>query len=225
MLDTGLGTFADPATQGLLPKSLAGAGLVAEDFADVLISHAHPDHIGGLVDKQGNQPFTQANIHISKTEFDFWQRATKEDFKKSPLYKMPEVLAHMIPGIQKVLTTIQPRVKFIDVQKRLYDLFTFQLAPGHTPGLTMTTITSKNEKLVAIADLIHSDALLFAHPEWTSSGDTDLQQVAASRVKILQKLAASKVRTFAYHLPWPGLGYVRPAGKAYEWVPEVFATP
>ena len=224
LLDTGMGIFAE-ALQGRLLTSLADAGFNASDVTDVILSHGHPDHIGGLVDKQSNLVFANADLYMAKAEFDFWQQATIEDFKNSPLYKMQDFVKQIIAGIRNVLKTIQPKLKFIDLQKGLHDMFSFQLAPGHTPGLTMTTITSNNEKLIFIADLIHSDALLFAHPEWGFTGDTNIQMAVASRIKILQQLAVNKTKTFAYHLPYPGLGHVRRKDNAFEWVPEVYATP
>lgn len=224
LLDTGLAVFAGP-TQGYLPKSLAGAGFKAANFTDVILSHAHTDHIGGLVDKQNKLVFSNAAIHIAKVEYDFWQQATLMDFRKSPAYQMQDFVRQTIRDIQRVLSHLAPKPKFIDTGKELHGIFSFELAPGHTPGLTMTTIGSKNEKLIFIADLIHSDALLFAHPEWGFFGNTALQQAVANRMNVLQQLSALKIKTLAYHLPWPGLGHVRQKGTAFDWVPDVYATP
>jgi glyoxylase-like metal-dependent hydrolase (beta-lactamase superfamily II) len=224
LLDTGMGIFAQ-STQGQLVASLAAAGFKAANFTDIILSHAHPDHLGGLVDKKNQLAFPNAAIHIAKIEHDFWQKATMEDFKDSPLYNMPDFVNQTIAGIQNVLRIIKPKLNFIDFQKGLHNTFYFELAPGHTPGLTMTTIKSKDEQLVSIADLIHSDALLFTHPEWGFIGDTNIQAAVVSRIKMLQSLADSKTKTFAFHLPFPGLGHVRKKEKAFEWVPEVFATP
>ncbi|MBO0936060.1 MBL fold metallo-hydrolase [Fibrella sp. HMF5335] len=224
LLDTGMGVFAGP-TQGQLPKSLAEAGFKASEFTDVIVSHAHTDHIGGLVNQQNKLVFSRAAIHMAKAEYDFWQRATLADFRKSPAYQMPDFVKKTIADIQRVLGHLAPNLTFIDTSRELHGMFSFELAPGHTPGLTMTTIRSKNEKLVCIADLIHSDALLFAHPEWGFFGDTDIDQAVASRINMLQQLSASKNKTFAYHLPWPGLGHVRPKGTAFEWVPDVYSVP
>jgi glyoxylase-like metal-dependent hydrolase (beta-lactamase superfamily II) len=138
---------------------------------------------------------------------------------------MQDFVKQTISGIQTVLKIIQPNLHFIDLQKGLHNTFYFELAPGHTPGLTMTTIKSKEEKLIFIADLIHSDALLFTHPEWGFIGDTNIQEAVASRIKMLQYLTDNKIKAFAFHLPYPGLGHVRKKDKTFEWVPEVFATP
>lgn len=221
LLDAGMGIFADERT-GFLLKSLQKAGFSPKDITDVFLSHAHPDHIGGVVDKQNKLVFPNANIFISKVEHDFWMQATIKDFNNSILKTIPEVLNQIIPGIQNVLKAIKPKLEFYDLNNPLYDNFNFQLAPGHTPGLTVMTISSGNEKLIYIADLIHSDIVLFPHPDWGYFGDTDLDIAIASRKKLLQQLAETKTRAFAYHLPWPGLGFTKKRGNAFEWIPEAF---
>ncbi|GAB3219587.1 MBL fold metallo-hydrolase [Spirosoma arcticum] len=224
LLDTGMGIFAEP-TQGHLSESLADAGFEATDFTDVILSHAHIDHIGGLVDTQNTFVFSNADIYIAKAEYDFWQQATLDDFQRSPAYQMEDFVRQTITNVQRVLSLLAPALKFIDFNKELHDIFSFELAPGHTPGHTLTTIRSNEEQLIYIVDLVHSDAVLFAHPEWGFFGDTDLQQAVASRIEILQQVSTSKIKAFAYHLPWPGLGHVRQKETAFEWVPDVYATP
>lgn len=224
LLDAGLGVFAGP-TQGYLLKSLAVAGFKAADVTDIILSHAHVDHLGGLVDEQDNIVFPNAAIHMSQVEHDFWQQATLDDFRGSPVYQMPEFVEQTTAAIQRVLSLLRPRLTFIDTSKDLYGIFSFDLAPGHTPGHLITTIRSGAEQLVHIADLVQSDALLFAHPDWGFFGDADIKQAISSRINVLQQLSASRSRAFAYHLPWPGLGHVRPTETAFEWVPDVYAIP
>jgi len=221
LLDAGMGIFADERT-GFILKSLQKAGFSPKDITDVFISHAHPDHIGGVVDKQNNLVFPNADFHISKIEYDFWLQASIKDFKNSFLKNQPEFLNQIIPPVQNILKTIRPKLKFYDFKKPLFEHFSFQLAPGHTPGLTVMTISSGTEKLMYIADLIHSDIILFPHPEWGFSGDTDLDIAAESRKKLLNQLADTRTKAFAYHLPWPGLGFTKKKDEAFEWIPEIF---
>lgn len=221
LLDAGMGIFADAIT-GFLLKSLQKAGFSPKDITDVFLSHAHPDHIGGVVDKRNKLVFPNANIFISKVEHDFWMQATIKDFSNSALKTQPEFLNQVIPSIQNVLKIIQPKLKFYDLNATLYNHFKFQLAPGHTPGLTVMTISSGNEKLLYIADLIHSDVILFPHPDWGYFGDTDLDIATESRKNLLQQLAETKTKAFAYHLPWPGLGFTKKKADGFEWFPESF---
>lgn len=221
LMDTGMGIFADART-GFLLKSLKRAGFSPSEITDVFLSHAHPDHIGGVVDKQNKLVFPNAQLFISKIEHDFWMQATIKDFNNSALKSQPDFLNQVIPGIQNILKTIKPKLKFYDLDKTLFENFSFQLAPGHTPGLTLVSIASGNEKLLYIADLMHSDIVLFPHPDWGYFGDTDLDIAIASRKKILEQLAENRSRAFAYHLPWPGLGFTKKKGGAFEWIPESF---
>lgn len=171
LMDAGMGIFADENT-GFLLESLSKAGFKPEDVTDVFISHAHPDHIGGLIDKFGKLVFPNAGYFISKTEYDFWMQATMKDFGNSALKNKPDFLLQIIGGIRKILTAIKSKVKYYDFNMPIYQYFSFIQAPGHTPGLTLCLIQSQSEKILYMADLIHSDALLFPHPEWGFSGDT-----------------------------------------------------
>lgn len=229
LLDTGLGIFANtstPGETGFLIESLRLAGFKPDDITDVFISHAHPDHIGGVVNNQHELVFPNANIFIAKTEYDFWQQATIADFKNSALKNEPGFINAFIPAVQKILSAIKPKLRFYNFGEQLYGTFNFQLAPGHTPGLTLVSISSDNDNLLYVADLIHSDILLFPHPEWGFSGDTDIDIAIASRIRVLKQLANNKTKAHGYHLPWPGLGFVKSkTEKSFEWVPQSFVTP
>ncbi|WP_447640630.1 MULTISPECIES: MBL fold metallo-hydrolase [Chitinophagaceae] len=224
LLDAGMGIFSDGGDNNFLLQSLTQAGIQPEDITEILISHAHPDHIGGVVSNNNALVFPNADIYISKVEHDFWQKATIKDFSRSELRKDPKFLELFIPKVRNIFSAIQPKLKFYDLGSALFDTFSFQLIPGHTPGMVMITLESKGEKLSYIADLIHHDLLLFQHPEWGFSGDTDLELATQTRRKTLLDLSDSKSKIFAYHLPWPGVGYTVKDGNAYKWIPEVFAT-
>ncbi|WP_295232568.1 MBL fold metallo-hydrolase [uncultured Chryseobacterium sp.] len=224
LLDAGMGIFADERA-GFLLKSLNKAGFSVKDITDVFISHAHPDHIGGLVDEKGNLVFSNAGYFISETEYNFWMNATLDDFGNSALKDQPELISQMIPPVQNILKTIQPRLTFFDLNQELYDHFSFQAAPGHTPGLTMTTISSGKEKLMCIADIVHSDVVVFPHPDWGYFGDADLDIAIQTRISVLRHLSETEMRVFAFHMPWPGLGFTGKAGQGFKWIPEGFMHP
>lgn len=223
LLDSGMGIFAN-ANTGKLLESLANAGFSPKDITDIFISHAHPDHIGGAITKDFTPLYPNAKIHISKTEKDFWMQATIKDFQNSALKNKPDFLNQFIPTLQKLLKAIENQTVFYDFSQPLYDIFTFQKAPGHTPGMTLVKIKSRNDELLYVADLIHNDVLLFSHPEWGFSGDTDLDVAIASRRKILKELEDSKTKALAYHLAWPGLGFTAKNGNEFRWIPQAFFT-
>ena len=123
-----MGIFADENT-GFLLESLSKAGFKPEDVTDVFISHAHPDRIGGLIDKSGKLVFQMPVISLVK-EYDFWMQATMKDFGNSALKNKPDFLLEIIGGIRKILTAIKSKVKYYDFNMPLYQYFSFIQTPG-----------------------------------------------------------------------------------------------
>lgn len=98
-------------------------------------------------------------------------------------------------------------------------------APGHTPGHPITEIELREEKLINMGDLANDAALLFAHPEWGNTLDTNFEMVALDRKQVLGELPESRVSVFSYHLPWPGIGNIRRRDGGFESVAQLFASP
>ncbi|MBV7528592.1 MBL fold metallo-hydrolase [Chitinophaga sp. sic0106] len=222
LIDTGTGN-AFGKNSGWLLNSLADAGIQATDISTIIISHGHPDHIGGVLKEDGSLNFPNAEYYISRIEHDFWM-ADQQDFSKSA-FEDKALLKVFTKATQQVLTTIKPKLHLFEDGLVLHDCIKLEIAPGHTPGHAITHIYSGGNSIVHVADLIHSDVLLFPHPEWGFNGDTDLQLAAATRKKVLARLTTSATPIFAYHLPWPGIGHARKKDNGFEWVAETYAFP
>jgi glyoxylase-like metal-dependent hydrolase (beta-lactamase superfamily II) len=215
VVDAGAGTLFGPAT-GKMGGRLAALGVSPEKVTAVILTHAHGDHFGGLLDKEGKPAYPNAAHFVSKTELDFWT-APEPDLSKTGI--PPENRKTFIAGVQKYLGALKDRISPAEPGRSILPGIEVVGAPGHTPGHIALLVTSGKESLFNTADSVHH-AIIFERPEWTLAFDVDPKQAVVTRRKILDRAASDRLRVLAYHLPFPGLGHVRPMKGAYAWVPE-----
>jgi len=205
-------------TLGQLTKSLAKAGYTPDQIDAVLITHAHVDHVGGLMDGD-KMVFPNATIYISKPEAEFW-------FGEKSKGNIPESLKGFY---QYANASVGPylkagKVKTFDYGHELFPGIMPLARPGHTPGHTFYQLTSKGEKLVFWGDVIHSAAIQFADPSVTIDYDVDTKVAAATRKQALADAAKGGYWIASDHISFPGIGHVRADGSKYDWVPANYST-
>lgn len=193
LIDTGYG-----APRGILLESLAKAGVKPGDVTDVLISHGHGDHVGGLLGADGKPAFPAAAIRLSAAEWANIQAA---------------------PANAKLVAAITPQVKPFEPGALLAPGITAVDLTGHTPGHSGYRITSRSKSLLAIGDTAHSYIVSLAHPEWAVGYDRDRKAGAARRTAMLTALADSGEMVFSPHFPYPGTGHVVRSGTGFAWRP------
>src|SRR3979490_3125128 len=211
LFDTGLGTSqAFGATPGRQQKSLAEAGIKASDIDAVVLSHAHIDHIGGIVGADDKPLFPNAQYYISQADFDYLTDAGKPG---SPL---KDFVVHA----RKNLLPVRDRLVFFKDGQEILPGVQAMAAPGHTVGHHMFMVPSEGKSFAFLGDLTHHAILLLEKPRMEFSYDTDPKQAANTRVKILDMAAANKIPIMSYHCAGRGYGHVSKPGEAFHYIAE-----
>jgi glyoxylase-like metal-dependent hydrolase (beta-lactamase superfamily II) len=209
LFDTGAATNFGPGN-GLLPASLAEAGVDPASVTDIFISHVHGDHVGGLVSAEGALAFPNAAIHISKAEWKFLTTMKPDLAKMIGLGTRDALVAAMKPKVAAFAPgaeLVPGVVKAVDVK-------------GHTPGHSAYRITSGQDSLLYIGDSMHNSVISVQKADWPMAFDADQKTGAASRVALVNELATSGERVFAVHFPYPGIGKIQKQGDTAVWVAE-----
>lgn len=218
LIDTGCGNAFGPTT-GKLQSRLANTGIDAKEVTAVVITHAHPDHVGGIIGQRGAEAFPNAHFFMHKAEKDFWT-STNPDFSNSALSKEEGV--HMTGVAVKAIETVGGRVTLIDANNKIVDGVNAIPAFGHTPGHIAVQVADGQDELIYITDAVHHYAIIMPNPDWHVGFDTDRAAAVKTRRALLDRVATDKVLVSGAHLPFPAFGHVRKVGDGFQWVPSVW---
>ena len=191
LFDTGLG-------QGGIQRALEDAGHTPADITHVVITHMHPDHIGGLM-TDGAPTFANAEHITGETEMGFWSENAND-----------AVTANIMP--------LQDRFTLVNDGAEIASGISGMDAFGHTPGQMVWTVDGGDASMMVFADVANHPVWSIAHPDWEVRFDMDKQQAAETRRRILGMLASERMAMTGYHMPFPGSGFVREAGDGFEWI-------
>ena len=210
LIDTGMGfrKVYGPRTGHLL-ANLRAAGIDPAAIDVVALSHAHPDHVWGLVGEDGKPRFPNAQIHLTEADLAYW---TDEAKLSDP------ALGHYIGAIRDTLLPLRDRIVFLKDGQEVVTGLQALATPGHTVGHTSFVISSQNSAIVYTADLAHQPVLQMENPRAEFARDTDPRQGVSSRLRVFDMVASGKIAVIAYHFPWPGIGHVAKSGDHYRYV-------
>jgi glyoxylase-like metal-dependent hydrolase (beta-lactamase superfamily II) len=218
LFDTGNGALPKEYAQlqGRMPggetaAQLKQAGYRAEDVDIVVITHGHPDHIGGLV--EGGKPvFPNARYVFGAAEFDFWKKG--ENVREARRFNR-ELFVTICPPLAERSTFIKPG-------DTVAPGITAIEAFGHSPGLLTFHVESEGKRLLIAADAFTQYVMSVQRPEWYFEMDDDKEKAAVSRKRVLDMAASERIPVVAYHAPFPGIGYIERAGGTFRWAPHSY---
>jgi glyoxylase-like metal-dependent hydrolase (beta-lactamase superfamily II) len=207
LVDAGVGEAEQTPTAGRLARSLEAAGASPESVDTVVLTHAHPDHLGGLLDPATGAPLCpDAELVVSDVELDYWRSDAAD---ANPL----------APPAREVLGALDDRIRTVGMDDEVATGIRSVPSPGHTPGHVSIAVEAGDESLLLAGDAIVFTHASFERPEWELMIDLDPEVAGQTRRRLLDRAVADEMLLVGYHFPFPGLGYALEDGDAFRFHP------
>lgn len=216
LIDAGTGSYLGP-TLGKLVANIEASGYTTDDIDDVVLTHIHTDHSGGLMNN-GKRTFSNATLRVNEREARFWLNAengkaaggiVKQHFREADQCVTPYVKAGKF-------------ATFADNAEPVPGLGSI-LCAGHTPGHSAITLESEGQKILFWGDITHGDILQFDEPGVAIEFDIDQKSAVAARDTAFRQAVDGAYLVAGAHIAFPGIGHVRKDSTNYDWLPINYA--
>lgn len=214
LIDSGLGVeYPDFPRAGQLGLRLEAAGIDLGSVTDVILTHMHFDHVGGLlVDGVKERLRPDVRIHVAAAEVKFW---ATPDFSRTA---MPPALADVARrAARQFLNDYRSQLRPFEEEYEVAPGVVVSRTGGHTPGHSVVRLASGGDRLMFAGDAVFP--VSFEHPDWHNGFEHDPEEATRVRVRLLRELAATGSWLVGTHLPFPSIGRVAVAGDVFRWVP------
>jgi glyoxylase-like metal-dependent hydrolase (beta-lactamase superfamily II) len=215
LIDSGTGAeFPDIPGAGQLALRLDDAGIDPASVTDVVLTHLHVDHVGGLLaDGLKRRLRRDVPIHLAAAEVEFW---ASPDFSRNTFGGFPDVLRS---AEERFLEVYHSQLRTFEAEYEVAPGVVVSRTGGHTPGHSVVRLVSRGERLTFLGDAVFQDH--FDRPDWYNAFDHDPEEAVRVRVRLLRELAATREPLVAAHVSFP-YGRVAVAGDVFRWVPALW---
>lgn len=210
LFDVGSGPYFMP-TAGKLLESLEAENIAQDEVTDVVFTHAHPDHLWGLLDDFDELICPNANYHMSSAEWDFWRADDALD-------KVSESRRSFVVGALNRFAAIEDGINLFSFGQEILPGVESVDTSGHTPGHTSFVLHSPGGNVLLVGDALTNQTISFEHPDWPTAADQDQEKGIQTRVKLLDRLAQDKLALIGFHMSHPGVGYVEKSNAGFKFV-------
>ena len=216
LIDAGLGAeYPDFPRAGLLALRLEAAGIDLASVTDVVLTHMHMDHVGGLLaDGMKGRLRPDLRVHLAAAEAEFW---ASPDFSRASMPPpIPDVLRR---AAKRFLNEYRGQLRPFEAEYEVAPGVVVSRTGGHTPGHSVVRLASGGDRLTFAGDAVFPVA--FEHPDWHNGFEHDPEEAARVRVRLMRELAASREPLVAAHVSFP-YGRVAAAGDVFRWIPTMW---
>jgi len=214
LIDAGIGGEYPELPAGRLALRLDAAGIDPASVTDVVLTHLHIDHVGGLLaDGLMDRLRPEVPIHLAAAEVEFWKAP---DFSRTA---MPAPMPDMIRSTaSRFLDAYRSQLRPFEEEYEVAPGVVVARTGGHTPGHSVVRLASGGDRLTFLGDAVFPDH--FDRPDWYNAFDHDPEEAVRVRVGLLRELAATGDPALATHLSFPSVGRVALAGDVFRWAPS-----